>query len=276
MDRDADIHGVLRAFDLESGKETSATPECKSGDFNDYADWTTPVIVSPKGDAFYLFFGSPAGCAQRWDAHSLQMTWSSVLPSDAIGSLDGAQAVFSDDSLYAANDSAVLVLGLSDGSLAQPISDPNYRFNVMLAHGPDVILLATRSRGTARDEIWAVTGATGQVHWKYDVSDSKHMDLGGIIDDNEPQWLATPTSAGLRVLRFKSASDNKSYAILQDMLTWDTGQSAGQVRTTLNLDTIILNAPDALTWKNDVAWMSMNQELMAFDANQNKITYQWP
>jgi LSD1 subclass zinc finger protein len=278
MDRDTGVHGVLRAFDLKTGKETSVQPACPSADssYTAYGDWTTHLLLSPKGTDFYLVFGSSPQCAQRWDAQSLKMVWSSPVPDGFSGSLDSLQAVFSDDTLYVAKDSQVLAFALDKGAGHIAVTDADNRFNVLTTHGADVIVQATRQRGTTRYAIWAVDGASGQTHWTTDLGENPPLDPGGIIDDNQPMWLAQPAADGLRLLRFQSASDNKSYKLLVDTLNWDTGQSAGQKVTPLNLDTIILTAPDWTIWKNDTMWMVMENQLMAFDEAQNKIVYQWP
>jgi outer membrane protein assembly factor BamB len=278
MDRDSDTHGVLRAFDLATGKETSAQPQCPSADqsYTSYGDWTTPLILSPAGTEFYLAFGSSPACAQRWDAQSLQMTWSTQLPADFAGSVSDLRPVFSADTLYLANRSNVLAFGLDQGDAHTTLSNADYSFDVLTTHGADVILTARSQRGTTRYAIWAVNGASGDTHWTFDMGENPPMTPGGIVDDSQPMWLAQPATDGLRVVRFQSASDNKSYKLLVDMVNWDTGESAGQKTNPLNLDTIILTAPEWTIWKNDTMWMVINDQLMAFDFGQNKFVYQWP
>ena len=85
-----------------------------------------------------------------------------------------------------------------------------------------------------------------------------------------------PTAAGLRLVRFKSAADNKSHAILNETLDWQTGQSSGQTETRLNLPTIIFDAPSWTVWENDTLWMVIENELLGFDAAGNTIVYRWP
>jgi len=277
MDRNPKVQGVLRVFDLPTGKETQVMPECKGSEPSpSYADWTTPLYLSPKGTEFYLIFGSFATCAQRWDAQTLKMTWSVPLPTDAPSSLDSPNPVFSADTLYLAHDSAVLAFALANGDSHLAVTDPNYTFNVLTTHGADVIVAAKSQRGTTKYVIWAVNAASGQTHWTFDMGENPPMDFGGIIDDVQPMWVAHAASDGLRVVRFKSAADNKSYSILTDTLNWDTGESAGQKSTPLNLDTIILSAPEWIVWNNDTLWMVEDYQLLAFDVVQHKMVYQWP
>jgi LSD1 subclass zinc finger protein len=273
MDRN-DVKGVLRVFDLDTGKESSAQPSCDSGD--SYPDWTTPLFVAPQSTDVYMVFGSGPGCAQRWDTQNMQMVWSTDLTASFPGDLESLKAVFSADTIYLANSSQVLALTIDGGALQTLAPDPDYVYDVLSTHGSDVIVQAKRQRGTTRYEIWSLDGASGQPHWKFNLDQSTPLEAGGIIDDQTPVWTVQPSAAGLRVLRYQSAADNKSYKLLVDTLDWGTGQSAGQKVAPLNLDTIILTAPDWSVWKNDTLWMSMNDELLSYDAVQNKITSMWP
>ena len=278
MDRDANTHGVLRAFDVTTGKETSVQPQCAAADqsYTSYGDWTTPLYLSPAGTEFYLLFGSSPVCVQRWDAQSLKMAWSTQWPNDVSAGNGDLTPVFSADTLYMASESGALAFALDTGAEHAVFSNPDNSFTLLGTHGADVLLTARSQRGTTRYAIWAVNGTSGDTHWMFDLGENPPMTPGGIVDDSQPMWLAQPATDGLRVVRFKSAADNKSYKLLIDVVNWDTGQSAGQKSIPLNLDTIILTAPDWTIWKNDTMWMVINYQLMAFDFGQNKFVYQWP
>ena len=117
MDRDAKNNGVLRAFDIATGKETSVQPACKGSEPSpSYAAWTTLLLLSPKGTEFYMFFGTFTTCIQRWDAQSLKMTWSATPPDSAAGSgggPDGLLTLFSADTLYISEGSTVWAFALA-------------------------------------------------------------------------------------------------------------------------------------------------------------------
>src|SRR5579859_118534 len=278
MDRNAKTQGVLRAFDVSTGKETSVQPQCASSNqsYTGYGDWTTPLFLSPAGTEFYMVFGSSPVCVQRWDAQSLKMTWSTPWPNDVSASFDSFQPIFSADTMFLPTQSGLLAFALAAGDEHAVFSNPDYTFTLLATHGADVILTARSQRGTTRYAIWAVNGASGDTHWTFDLGENPPMTSGGIVDDNQPMWLAQPATDGLRVVRFQSAADNKSYKLLMDMVNWDTGESAGQKTFPLNLSTIILSAPEWTIWKNDTMWMVINYQLMAFDFVQNKFVYQWP
>lgn len=277
MDRDANDHGVLRTFDPATGQETTAQPDCRGTDnYDNYADWTTPLFVSADGADFYLApFGGSTSCVQRWDAQSIKLVWSTVL-TQSISAINSPQPLFSADSVYLAAGQSVLGYALDQGTPRTVVDDANYAFNMLAVHGGDVILSAQTQRGTTRYAIWSVDGTSGANHWKFDLGENPPLDYGGIVDDNKPEWFVQPATDGLRVLRVQSAADNKSHALLHETLNWQTGKTSGQLSTQLGLPTLILTAPDWIFWKNDTLWMGMEQELVAFDAAQNKMIFRWP
>jgi LSD1 subclass zinc finger protein len=277
MDRDASVHGILRTFDPATGKEQSAQPICQAPESGEeYADWTTHLMPSPDGSAFYLAFGYLPQCFQRWDARTLTLVWSSALPVDFSTSIDGVVPVLTADTLFLAYGPQVLAVSAAQGEARSVVQDESYEFAIEAAHGGDLILRAQRSRGSTRYELWVVDAATGQTRWTFDLGDNPPMDPGSIIDDNTPEWLAQAADSGLRLLRFKSAADNRSHAILNETLDWQTGQTGGQTETRLGLSTIIFSAPDWTVWKGDTLWMISENKLLAFDSANNKVISRWP
>ena len=96
-------------------------------------------------------------CVLRIDAQALKPT-GSVSLKVARPSGPGA---FSRDSLFVAQQSATIALTLDSGA-ARTLSDPNYRFQVLGAHGGDVIALADRVGGSTqylvKDTLWMGLG----------------------------------------------------------------------------------------------------------------------
>ena len=81
MDRDENNKGLLRVFDPASGEMQTAQPTCPYlSSHLAYADWTTSLYPSSDGSSFYVLFGSPQLCIQRWDARRLEQLWSTQMP----------------------------------------------------------------------------------------------------------------------------------------------------------------------------------------------------
>src|SRR5258708_30688144 len=117
------------------------------------------------------------------------MTWSTPWPNDVAAS-DDLQPIFSADTLYMPSRSGVLAFALDTGDEHAVFSNPDYSFTGLTTHGADVILTARGQRGTTRYAIWAVNGSSGDTHWTFDLGENPPMTAGGIVDDNQPMWLA--------------------------------------------------------------------------------------
>jgi LSD1 subclass zinc finger protein len=277
MDRRTDARGILRAFDLATGKEQSVQPDCGVTDTSgEFPDWTTRLLPSADGAGVFLAFGYSPTCIQRWDTRSLKLDWSSQLPENFSSSIDSVIPVLNAGTIFLASSRQVLAVSTKNGEVTSLVQDDDHEFAVAAVHDQHLILRARNTRGSTRYELWNVDTATGKTRWKFDLGDNPPVEPASIIDDNTPEWVVQPAEAGLRVLRFKSAADNKSHAILSETLDWATGQTSGQKSTVLNLPTIIFDAPSWITWKQDTLWMVIENELLAFDANNNKVIARWP
>ncbi len=277
MDRNAEAAGVLRAFDAVTGQEKMVTPSCTvSEDLDTNVDWTTPLWLAPDGDSLYLAFGYSTVWLQRWDAHSLQADWCVPLSDSLSVSADNLAPVFTPTALYLAAGHQVLAVDLAQGRETTLLADEDNEFSIVAVQDADLVVLARRTRGTTRYALWDVDPTSGDPRWTFDLGDNEPLGPGDIIDEDSPQWLAQPTAAGLRLVRFQSAEDDRSHAILNELLDWQTGASGGQTKTILNLPTIIFDGPNWQAWRGDTLWMVVENKLIAFDTAGNQIVSRWP
>ncbi|MCC7361522.1 MAG: PQQ-binding-like beta-propeller repeat protein [Anaerolineales bacterium] len=276
MDRDESAHGYLRAYDLASGAETQVQPTCAAAEQQSYADWTMPLRVTPDGQSFYLAFGFFPSCLQRWDARTLTMEWSRPLSDQLSSGLDYLTLVAGERQLFGADGSQVLAVSLASGDAVSLLSDEDYRFTIEAVYGDHLLLRAERTRGTSRLELWEVDPATGAVRWTRVLADAEPFELDDIISADTPVWLARPTDAGVQLIWFEAAADDKSHAIAIELLDWQDGSSGGPTRTILRLPTIIFQTPSWLAWRGDVLWMIDENTLLGFDLATNTVLDRWP
>jgi outer membrane protein assembly factor BamB len=277
MDRNAEVEGLLRAFDQATGREITVKPVCLSDVSGDeYADWTTPLWPSADGGSVYLSFGYSPACLQRLDARTLKLVWSTQLPDDFTSSLDRVRPVLTADALYLAYEHQVLAIEAAQGTLRRLVQSDDAEFVIEAVHGSDLVLQARRTRGSTRFALWNVDTGTGETRWTFDLGDSPPVEPAGIIDENTPEWLVHPSDDGLRLLRFQAAADDKSHGLLNETLDWQTGESSGQQSTVLNLPTIIFNGPAWTVWQGNTLWMVIDGELMGFDTVNNRVVSRWP
>ncbi|MBN1581857.1 MAG: PQQ-binding-like beta-propeller repeat protein [Anaerolineae bacterium] len=283
MDRDENNKGLLRVFDPASGEMQTAQPTCSYGSSHlEYADWTTPLFPSPDGAGFYVIFGSPTVCAQRWDAIHLAQLWSTEMPNGA--DRDGLLLI-GNETIYVGGDGYLLALSAATGEQRALLRDDDtpddYDFVPLTTVGDDLLVRAARQRGSKRFELWLVdgTGSDG-VRWRFDLGRNPPLDPPdantSIIDQDEPAWTWHIAPDGLMVLRFKRADDDLLHAILIETIDLGSGTSSGSSEIPLDIDTTILSVPDFTIWRQDTLWMSIEGKLLGFDAAAGEIVYRWP
>jgi outer membrane protein assembly factor BamB len=279
VDRDENNKGLLRVFDPASGEMQTVQPTCPYGTSHiAYADWTTPLYLSPRGDSFYLVFGSPQVCAQRWDVESMALLWSIELPDNVH---TYSSPLVTQDTLYLGGNSEVLALNAATGELRTLLRDDDYEF-VPLAMVEDSLLVrAVRQRGSERFAIWSVdTTSSDRIQWTFDLGRNPPLDPPdahtSIIDVDEPVWTWHLLADELLILGFKRADDDVSHAMLLETLDLQTGASTRSKEVQLGVSTSILSAPEFTIWKQNTLWMSIEGQLLALDAASGEIVYRWP
>ncbi|MBN1887524.1 MAG: PQQ-like beta-propeller repeat protein [Thermoflexales bacterium] len=286
MDRDEDNHGLLRVFDPTSGEMLTAQPTCVYSDWPEYADWTTPLYLEPSGSSFYLAFGSPQLCVQRWDAGKLTQDWNTPV-SNLLRYDEDTPPLITKEALYAGAGQQLVALDAASGELRVLLDDADYEFVPLAVEGDGLLVRAVRQRGTRRFELWVVDKANGgEALWSFDLGQNLPIDPPdantSIIDVDKPAWTWRAVPGGLAVLSFERAEDDASsrnggsHAVRIETLDWQTGVSLDVKQVRLGVETSILSVPGWMAWERGWLWMSVEGSLLALDPVAGAITYRWP
>lgn len=280
MDR-VEYKGLLRVFDPATGQMKTAQPVCDSGSPSgpEYADWTTPLYMSLDETSFYVVFDSSVPCVQKRDSKTLAETWNTPLSGSP---LYYSSVLIEQDMLYISSDQNIFALNEATGQLEATYTDPDYRLVPLAVTGDSLIVRARRTRGSEQWELWALDAklVNTSKQWTFELNDSPPLDppdaFVSSISDGKSVWTWHLTSSGLTVLRFEAATDDVSHAILLDTINVQTGVAGGTQRIPLNVETIILSAPEVLDRRGDVIWLFVEDQIVAFDAATAKFIYRWP
>jgi hypothetical protein len=161
------------------------------------------------------------------------------------------------------------------------LTNDDYEFVPLTIVNDSLLVRAMRQRGSERFEIWSVDrSASDEINWTFDLGQNPPLDPPNantsIIDEDEPVWTWHVIPGGLMIIRFKRAADDVSHAILLETLDLQTGISSGSKEVKLGISTIILSAPEFVVWQQDTLWMSIEGQLLGFDAGTGEIVYRWP
>jgi outer membrane protein assembly factor BamB len=279
-DRDEEgSDGFVRVFDPATGEQETFRPECSYGASGaDTVDWTTPLFPARNGSDLFIIFGFFEPCLQRWDGGALTQVWDTKFPDGNRPS--DVPPLVADDDLYLTFGGQIVAVSTATGELRTLIEDEDYRLIPLAVHDDLLLVRAARTRGSLRYELWTLDKESGERRWKFDLGEDQPLDPPdantSIISDEQSVWTWHSLDGELMILRFNRAADDVSHAILIDSLDWQTGTSRGQTRVPLGVETIILSAPTIFGWTGDTAWMSIENQMLGFDAASEQIIYQWP
>ena len=278
-DQDEENDGILRVFDPGSGEAKTLKPECRYNESSaSNISWYTPLYSSAPGTEFYLAYGSPDLCLQRWDAKTLTMTWEAKITGES--SEPDVPPLVTNDDVFLTFGTKVVAADAATGEVRTLADSADDELVPVAVQDNLLIVRARRTRGSTRYSLWALDKTTGERKWEFDMGTDLPLDPPGgntgIIDDETSVWTLHPMPDGLMVLRFRRAADDVSHAIFVETLDWQTGASGGQRRIPLGVQTIILSAPAIVGWTNDTLWFSIEQVMMGLDTTSGQINYRWP
>jgi outer membrane protein assembly factor BamB len=276
LDNDEDNNGLIRLFAPATGDARTIQPECEAS-FGSPSRiyWYTPVYAAPDGSDFYLAYGAPEFCVQRWSAGAGEMVWQTIVP-DVFGE-PSAPPLVTDEALYLSSRDRVVAVNAETGEAQTLSADEDYEFAPLAVQDRALLVRALRTRGSQRFALWALDAASGDVEWKFDLGEDFPVGASSsIINDEQSAWAWRAAADGLLLLRFRRASDDVSHTLLVDALDWRTGESRGQQRVPLGIETIILSSPVIAGWTGDTVWFSIESSVLAFDAASQQIVYRWP
>lgn len=280
MDESDAGRGTLRVFEVADGQQRTASIFCKRPD-SDYeyeASWTTPLFPTADTSAFYVAFDA---CIQKWNAETLKQEWNTALPSSFSSVSISDAMLVTGEAAYLTGYQTLLRADATTGELVELWNGEDYAVRPLVAQGGELLALAQRQRGSTRYELWQMNAKTGELNWKAEMGEQPPLgadfsSLGGIISDDETAWTYRVTPESVLILRFYAAADDVSHALRWESINWQTGASSGEKQIKLGVDTIILSAPRFMLWRNNVLWMDIESQLLAFDVQKGQITYRWP
>jgi hypothetical protein len=241
-------------------------------------DLSNPQAYHPQRNELYLLDGDIIGpaCLQVWNVAGQQISRQVIfdgisLPSDFSNFLsDQSKLLLAGDFLYfsAARDrrqgeeNIIIRVNPADGQWAVVAQAPDYKLTALAMIDNTLIVRATRSRGTARDELWGVDGATAEPRWQYVLQAKRwHQEPGA---GSAWDWRRTPH--GLAVLQLFEDPDQLTLEILNPQ----TGVSGGQRNISVK-DTFL----SGIVWSNNMVWVAL-RHLYAIDLQSQKLAYTWP
>jgi outer membrane protein assembly factor BamB len=273
FDQGEDEEISLFLFDPATGVAAQTlAPRCRNESFPDSPQgayiWS-PVLQDQAQTALYFFGGFfEPGCIQRWDSVTGAMVWQAEIPTRLLRFDE--PPLLTDSALFVAEGGLLVGVDTATGAVTELVNIEDYDLWPLALQAKTLLVRATRTRGTSRDELWALDAVTGERRWEFvPQADELTESMGVVHDTDEGVWSWGVTPQGVAMLQ---ARPDKRLVV--ELLNLQDGASQGQ--SSIPLD------PDATYWYHVVDfhdnkfWVVVDDELLVVDPATAAITAQWP
>ena len=262
---------AIKVFTPSDGSlQEQITPTCPSkvdGEQTSVSSLVAPLIYDPAAEALYVFGDGHSTCLQRWEASSWQPIWQAVLEDELSisGMSHDSPPILANGHIYASspyNQGQLVIIDALTGSVRQVSVDADYGLTPLAVHDGVLLAMATRTRGTEREDLWGLDAASGERLWQY-LPQAKSR-FGEAGSDGKWDWHLTP--AGLTLLQVLPEPDR----LTLETLDMQTGRSAGQQTLALSDDFWT-----GVAWTDELVWLNI-RGLQAVDLATGTLVYTWP
>lgn len=224
------------------------------------------ILLAPEGKDVYFFYSGFPGCAQRWDVENARLVWQTVAQEGDYYSGLNRQPIWTEQAIYGAYEGRLMAFDTATGERRILMDDPNYELAPVAESGGTLIVLAERTRGSTRYELWGVAAATGERRWQRLFEGEEPLDKPGAWAGNALSWHLTPR--GLMVLHMQK----EPRRFVLETIDPQTGATSGQAQIDLGDDAWPWSAS---VWTNDYVWVTTTT-LYALDLATGQLLWKWP
>ena len=267
---------VLEIFDpLDGSRSGRLAPECPNEIFTN--DPQRPYIydriwVSPDRASFFIPMGAyDPGCLQRWTPDGTSPVWQTSVPTEAVRSVDEADTLFSQETIFVAADHTIYTFRISDGAFGEAYTNSDYTFQPIAAVENILLLQADRTRGSARQEIWVLDTTSGEVLWTIVPEADNRLSDGSDVAYTTGLWWAG--------LNGETASLLEIYGegLPARLQTFDLRSGAEQKETQMNLA-----EQDFSIWvsllgaRANEVWLMVDDRVVVIGLRDGVVLRTWP
>ena len=210
---------------------------------------------------------------EKWDISGAAPVLSGQIQGDFY--IRGNQRALGADVLFISGDHAVLAINLADGASKDLIADADYDLQPLTISGSQLLVLAKRTRGTAKYEFWNVDNRTGEKTVIDSFGESQ------LISDSSPSaesqdkyiWTWKLNGTSLTILKFK-ASPNQVTIDSYDINTGKKLKSAAVGLDKVKDDSYSIRS--MIGWQGHTLWVMLDSEVYGIDTQSGKIVSSIP
>jgi hypothetical protein len=258
-----DSNAGLFVYNPVDGKlERTIEPVCKQdpSGYEDRPHYYDHILADQQAGALYWMLDS-AHCLLRVGTGAAG--GEQRIFNDGFQSIDEHNALVADGALYLSADKKIQVIN-ANGEARLLISSEDYNLQPLEAKGDALLVLAQRTRGSSRLELWIIDLPSGKQRW------ARVLKAGDPISGPYDEGDFAAHLAGASVVLIEQQKEAKEVHF--DLLSLKDGTSS--VSTLIKVDDAS-SYIRGVTWGNHTAWIAMN-ELYGVSLEGGTTVSRWP
>lgn len=189
---------VLRLFDSVTGQLTrDLQPRGRNEPFGEDSPQLPgiydPVYQDPTGQYLYFFMGFfEPGTVQKWDGTTGELVWEVTGPVDEIKPDYDEHPLFVDGRIYIGNGHDLGMIDEATQTYQLLTNSADYELRPLTVQNNVLLVLAQRTRGTARQELWGLDATNGALRWQYVPTAKTFLEPAeySSVSSNDGSWMA--------------------------------------------------------------------------------------
>lgn len=275
---------VLRLFDALTGQSTrNLQPRGRNEPFGDDSPQLPgvydPVYQDATGQYLYFFMGFfEPGTVQKWDSLTGELVWEVTGPVHEIKPDYDEHPLFADGRIYIGNGHTLGVVDEASQTYQSLTNSADYELRPLAVQSNVLLILAERTRGTTRQELWGLNAANGALLWQYVPTADTYL---------EPEHYSSVTSSGGGWMVLWPQQTAQADAILVFQIFSEPDEVVLErlnvtEGTTSAVDTIDLGEISGSTFFTDlgeyrgIQWLLIERKMYALSLETGLLERRWP
>jgi hypothetical protein len=266
-DRADDESGsVLRLFDPRDGAEAEPfSPQCPDQRHSDYMQspgYYAHIGQDPGGRLLLWLIGSSSPCLLSVDAATREVVGRTYLDGFSSSELSPRTSLWFRDTLYVSDGQQIAEV--APQGMRVLLSEGSYTLSPLAAGEGTLLVLAQRTRGSSRYELWAVDIASGERRWERVFTATDPMGPGG----DTGSFTAALVGDAVAVLELQGEEEELAYELIA--LSDGASRARSTIATADQGDDL-----RAAIWSRQ-RLVLVTDELYAIDLGTGQVLLRWP
>jgi outer membrane protein assembly factor BamB len=257
---------VLRLFDPRDGAEAEPfTPECPEPSSSTYMQtpsYYSPIGQDPDGRLLLWLIGSSAPCLLSVDAETREVVGRTYLDEFFNTELGPQTTLWAGDTLYLSDGRQIAAV--APQGVRVLLAEESYTLSPLAVGDGTLLVLAQRTRGSSRYELWAVDIASGQRRWERIFTATDPLGAGG----DTGSFTAALVGDAVGVLELQGEDEQLVYELIA------LSDGASRARSTIGTADLGDDLRGAV-WSRE-RLVLVTDELYTIDLATGQVLFRWP